>query len=83
MNFDFMHHGERRAENNYDGIKPELIDYAEKRLQKIIDGEVKSMNISREDAGKYMKELKNKTLSRSSVEALAYNHMDYLEGKER
>ena len=83
MNLDFMRNGERKAENNYDGIKPELIDYAEKYLQKIIDGEIKSMNITREDAGRYMKELKNQTLTRSSVEAFGYNYMDYLEGKDK
>lgn len=82
MNFEFMHHGEGEARNNYDGISPELIDYAEKYLQKIIDGEIKSMNITREDAAKYKEELKNKTLTRSSVEAFGYNYMDHLKGKE-
>jgi hypothetical protein len=81
MNFEFMHPGEHEAKNHYDGIKPELIDYAEKYLQKIIDGEIKSMNIARVDAEGYMRDFKNGRLSLSTVEAFGYNYMDHLEGK--
>lgn len=78
-----MHPGEHEAKNHYDGIKPELINYAEKYLQKIIDGEIKSINIAKDDAERYMKDFKNGILSRTTVEAYGYNYMDYLEGKEK